>query len=146
MQWAEGGSLDDFISLRLGLPSRHPHIHPGPLAEAGGFNFAAVAAGANGGNVDALLNPTGESEPRADLLDVDVNGPNDGKKQYEKYWAEYHLANPQSRTARIRAFRAYQAMTPSERIRHRHAQDSKLRAAARGEMNGTGKHATELVA
>ena len=32
MQWAEGGSLDDFIDVRLGRasPLRIPHVHPGP--------------------------------------------------------------------------------------------------------------------
>ncbi|KAJ7637262.1 kinase-like domain-containing protein [Mycena polygramma] len=28
MQWAEGGSLDDFIDVRLGRRSQHIHIHP----------------------------------------------------------------------------------------------------------------------
>ncbi|KAJ6590715.1 other/IKS protein kinase [Mycena vulgaris] len=28
MQWAEGGSLDDFIDVRLGRGSHHIHIHP----------------------------------------------------------------------------------------------------------------------
>ncbi|KAJ7274919.1 kinase-like protein [Mycena rebaudengoi] len=28
MQWAEGGSLDDFIDVRLGRGSQHVHIHP----------------------------------------------------------------------------------------------------------------------
>ncbi|KAG6334995.1 hypothetical protein ID866_4096 [Astraeus odoratus] len=28
MQWAEGGSLDDLINLRLGRPSRLPHMQP----------------------------------------------------------------------------------------------------------------------
>ncbi|KAJ7096638.1 kinase-like domain-containing protein [Mycena belliarum] len=28
MQWAEGGSLDDFIDVRLGRGSQHIHIHP----------------------------------------------------------------------------------------------------------------------
>jgi hypothetical protein len=31
MQWAEGGSLDDFIDIRLGRKPSHIHIHdPGP--------------------------------------------------------------------------------------------------------------------
>lgn len=30
MQWAEGGSLDDFIDIRLGRRVAHPHIHPLP--------------------------------------------------------------------------------------------------------------------
>ncbi|KAJ7151236.1 kinase-like domain-containing protein [Mycena filopes] len=30
MQWAEGGSLDDFIDVRLGRRSQHIHMHPAP--------------------------------------------------------------------------------------------------------------------
>ncbi|KAJ8589502.1 kinase-like protein [Rhizopogon salebrosus TDB-379] len=34
MQWAEGGSLDDFIALRLGHTSRLPHIQSSPSSPA----------------------------------------------------------------------------------------------------------------
>ncbi|KAK0477191.1 kinase-like protein, partial [Armillaria luteobubalina] len=66
MQWAEGGSLDDFIDDRLGRETRHIHI-----------------------------NPTGS-----------LNGPNPA-------------SNIHSRSARIRAYRAFQRASPEEKERLR---------------------------
>lgn len=72
MQWAEGGSLDDLIDIRLGRvsPGRIAHLHP----------VSASASGASDGSVHA---------------------------------------NPLSRSARIRAFRAMQQASPEERERLR---------------------------
>ncbi|KAK7046586.1 Other/IKS protein kinase [Favolaschia claudopus] len=78
MQWAEGGSLDDFIDVRLGRGSHHIHIHPGVQLSS---------------SDDASLPQTpAAAPPTPDQL---------------------------SRSARIRAFRAFQRAPPEERERIR---------------------------
>ncbi|CCM00802.1 uncharacterized protein FIBRA_02844 [Fibroporia radiculosa] len=76
MQWAEGGSLDEFIDARLGRSSatHFPHIH------------------SSSGTASPVGSPAAEVSPPH---------------------------NPQSRTARIRAFRALQRAPPDERERLR---------------------------
>ncbi|KZT10504.1 kinase-like protein [Laetiporus sulphureus 93-53] len=73
MQWAEGGSLDDFIESRLGRRANLPHVHAGKSASQTDF-------------------PASEASPSPD-------------------------AGPQSRTARIRAFRQLQRAAPADRER-----------------------------
>ncbi|RDB27537.1 putative serine/threonine-protein kinase iksA [Hypsizygus marmoreus] len=86
MQWAEGGSLDDFIDVRLGRgPQR---IHADPLAP---FTFA----------------PPSSTHISSELPTSPVDGD-------ESLGGESH-----SRSARIRAFRAYQRASPEERARMR---------------------------
>jgi len=34
MQWAEAGSLDDYIDVRLGRPTHLPHVHPSSSSTA----------------------------------------------------------------------------------------------------------------
>lgn len=75
MQWAEGGSLDDFIDARLGRRT-HAFAHP---ADAG---------------ASAPSSPGGSPSPTPE-------------------------ANPNSRSARIRAFRALHRAPPAERERLR---------------------------
>lgn len=45
MQWAEGGSLDDFIDIRLGRRTAHPHIHPVPAEAMGSLGSAQQDSG-----------------------------------------------------------------------------------------------------
>lgn len=71
MQWAEGGSLDDFIDIRLGRRTAHPHIHPVPAEAMGSLGSAQQDSG----------------------------------------------RESMSRSARIKAFRAFQRATPEERER-----------------------------
>jgi len=85
MQWAEGGSLDDFIDIRLGRGSPHVHINP----------FGAFYSSPNSDTSTEVLesrNSTNDVLPTPDL---------------------------HSRSARIRAFRAYQRATPAEQERMR---------------------------
>lgn len=86
MQWAEGGSLDDFIDIRLGRGSPHVHINP----------FGAFSSSPNPGTSTEVLEPRNPSN--------DVLSPN---------------PDSHSRSARIRAFRAYQRATPAEQERMR---------------------------
>jgi len=86
MQWAEGGSLDDFIDIRLGRGSPHVHINP----------FGAFYSSPNSDTSTEVLEshnpPNNALSPTPDL---------------------------HSRSARIRAFRAYQQATPAEQERMR---------------------------
>jgi hypothetical protein len=85
MQWAEGGSLDDFIDIRLGRKAQHIHIHP--LS-----------------NTFATERPTNIAS--ANSFDSD-NTPT------------HSTSDLHSRSARIRAFRAYQKAKPEEKERLR---------------------------
>lgn len=86
MQWAEGGSLDDFIDIRLGRGSPHVHINP----------FGAFPP-----------SPTPETStavPESRSSSSDMLPP---------------IPDVHSRSARIRAFRAYQRASPAEQERMR---------------------------
>jgi hypothetical protein len=86
MQWAEGGSLDDFIDIRLGRGSPHVHINP----------FGAFSPSPNPETPTATRkHPISRDESNDLLANPDVH----------------------SRSARIRAFRAYQRAPPEERMR-----------------------------
>ncbi|KAJ7752461.1 kinase-like protein [Mycena maculata] len=52
MQWAEAGSLDDFIDVRLGRRSPHIHIHP-----AGGLNDPSLPTTPGGDNTPTMPGP-----------------------------------------------------------------------------------------
>ncbi|KAG6878063.1 hypothetical protein C0993_000163 [Termitomyces sp. T159_Od127] len=89
MQWAEGGSLDDFIDVRLGKAPQHIHIDP--LAQ---FTFP-----------DSSTSPAfGPIRPGTPIVSSsEQEGPATGDSH--------------SRSARIRAFRQFQRATPDERVR-----------------------------
>ncbi|KAH0582026.1 hypothetical protein H2248_011681 [Termitomyces sp. 'cryptogamus'] len=89
MQWAEGGSLDDFIDVRLGKAPQHVHIDP--LAQ---FTFPDS-------NSSSTFSPTKPSAPITTSL-----------RQEGLATGDSH-----SRSARIRAFRQFQRATPDERER-----------------------------
>ncbi|KAF8223462.1 kinase-like protein [Tricholoma matsutake] len=85
MQWAEGGSLDDFIDVRLGRGARHIHVDP-----VEPFAFPSTA--------HISTPPVGSSNEGEGMgVGVDIH----------------------SRSARIRAFRAFQRAPPDERERMR---------------------------
>ncbi|KAF9444182.1 kinase-like protein [Macrolepiota fuliginosa MF-IS2] len=90
MQWAEGGSLDDFIDIRLGRGSPHVHINP----------FGAFPPSPNPATSTAF----------SDLP------PNATSNEFASPVSDIH-----SRSARIRAHRAYQRAPPEEKERMRHA-------------------------
>ncbi|GLB39208.1 putative protein tyrosine kinase [Lyophyllum shimeji] len=92
MQWAEGGSLDDFIDVRLGRPAQHIHIDPlGPFSSGQTTSHISAA--------DLAASPVEPVPPPSTLHEVP---------------ADLH-----SRSARIRAFRQFQRATPDERERMR---------------------------
>lgn len=90
MQWAEGGSLDDFIDIRLGRGSPHVHINP----------FGAFPSSPNPATSTASAQPPLSRVTTNDFIPVG--------------------SDTHSRSARIRAFRAYQRATPEEKERMRH--------------------------
>ncbi|KAG5636247.1 hypothetical protein H0H81_008650 [Sphagnurus paluster] len=99
MQWAEGGSLDDFIDVRLGRPAQHVHIDP-----LGQFSFGQTSS-----HISSADTASGPSTP---ILTYPQGSPNT--------MAEPPLVDSQSRSARIRAFRQFQHASPAERERIRH--------------------------
>jgi hypothetical protein len=86
MEWAECGSLDDFIDIRLGRGSPHVHINP-----FGTFPPSPSSASS--------------TAPQHSLSSRDM--PDD-------FVSDIH-----SRSARVRAFRAFQRATPEEKERLR---------------------------
>ncbi|KAG5642875.1 hypothetical protein DXG03_001917, partial [Asterophora parasitica] len=91
MQWAEGGSLDDFIDVRLGRAAQHVHIDP--LAQ---FSF----------EVTSHSHISDPSDPNGPVFSIPL-----------AHDHELPLGDPQSRSARIRAFRQFQHASPAERER-----------------------------
>lgn len=89
MQWAEGGSLDDFIDIRLGRGSPHVHINP-----FGAFSPSPSPATSTA-SPNHPLSRTTSDDFASPVLDI------------------------HSRSARIRAFRAYQRASPEEKERMR---------------------------
>ncbi|EKM75829.1 hypothetical protein AGABI1DRAFT_45808 [Agaricus bisporus var. burnettii JB137-S8] len=86
MEWAECGSLDDFIDIRLGRGSPHVHINPfGPSP-------SSPSAAASTASPHTL-----SSRDMPNDFDPDIH----------------------SRSARVRAFRAFQRATPEEKERLR---------------------------
>lgn len=86
MEWAECGSLDDFIDIRLGRGSPHVHINPfGPSP-------SSPSAAASTTSPHTL-----SSRDMPNDFDPDIH----------------------SRSARVRAFRAFQRATPEEKERLR---------------------------
>ncbi|KAF5383058.1 hypothetical protein D9615_004945 [Tricholomella constricta] len=94
MQWAEGGSLDDFIDVRLGRAAQHIHIDP--LAQ---FSF------------DQTSSHISSTEPGSESSTPIMAG--------SAVLQESPMGDPQSRSARIRAFRQFQHASPAERERIR---------------------------
>lgn len=85
MQWAEGGSLDDFIDVRQGRRTRHIHIYP--------------------------LSPSFFSDESAHISTTSLTSPPSTPG------ASNSNSNPLSRSARIRAFRAFQRAPQEEKDR-----------------------------
>lgn len=118
MQWAEGGSLDDFIDVRLGRKPAHVHMHP----------FLTSLARLSDSFPSRATSPTSSTHED----DVDntptqsgFNDTSSGKGWEKPRQSKGHLApnsNPEdlhSRSARIRAFRAYQRAPSEEKERMR---------------------------
>ncbi|EEB90738.1 hypothetical protein MPER_11017, partial [Moniliophthora perniciosa FA553] len=96
MQWAEGGSLDDFIDVRLGRQTGHKNIwHYNPPLDLQN-PFAPSPSNSPFPSPDSIHAPTSPQAPqRQDSSDLN------------------------SRAARIRAFRAFQKASPEEKERMR---------------------------
>ncbi|PPR01919.1 hypothetical protein CVT24_001258 [Panaeolus cyanescens] len=119
MQWAEGGSLDDFIDVRLGRKPAHIHMHPAfPTAPFSGVNSPQPSPQSES---QVLPNatptpdtPTGQKGKRPWFQD----SPQRPAAVHAPSSNEDH-----SRSARIKAFRAYQRAPPEEKERMRRELD-----------------------
>ncbi|KAF8815160.1 kinase-like protein [Phlegmacium glaucopus] len=115
MQWAEGGSLDDFIDTRLGRKPANVHLPP--------FGSAPVSSRASTTPSVPPDSPTFEARPL--MSDPGVVPINPTQQTKHAHFANNDsLGNvpqssqdPLSRSARIRAFRAYQHASPEEKER-----------------------------
>ncbi|KAG6872095.1 hypothetical protein C0995_013019 [Termitomyces sp. Mi166 len=94
MQWAEGGSLDDFIDVRLGKAPQHIHIDS--LAQ---FTFPDSSS-------SSTFSPARPNAPIISSL-----------RQSSLRQEGLATGDSHSRSARIRAFRQFQRATPDERER-----------------------------
>ncbi|KAF8630993.1 hypothetical protein AX15_002685 [Amanita polypyramis BW_CC] len=88
MQWAEGGSLDDFIDVRLGRPTKHIHVNPLTHSSTRGPSLSSEP-----GTPTSVISPLPTPQDNDDIGVPDIH----------------------SRSARIRAFRAFQRASPEER-------------------------------
>ncbi|KAL0958459.1 hypothetical protein HGRIS_000601 [Hohenbuehelia grisea] len=101
MQWAEGGSLDDFIDARLGRATKHVHIHPvGPISRSS--TPGGLSAHISMASLHSESQPDSPGDPSPVVNNADAD-----------------LSDMHSRSARIRAFRAFQRASPEERERMR---------------------------
>lgn len=106
MQWAEGGSLDDFIDVRLGRPSPNylAHNHT-PGGSYGPKSPEEEPAAANGRNSPSLLSrsariraframqraPPEERERLKRELDLSVTAGQKGARNGKTNWTAVHL-------------------------------------------------------
>lgn len=128
MQWAEGGSLDDFIDVRLGRKPAHIHMHPtiSTASLAGAFDDSVPPSPAS---AQAEL-PVDESSrttptqtyatPSSVAKEQQTRFTEPGTEQSNRPSLKPTESEDQhSRSARIRAFRAYQRAPPEEKERMR---------------------------
>ncbi|KAJ3894666.1 kinase-like protein [Lentinula edodes] len=99
MQWADGGSLDDYIDVRLGREPRHGQFFPNPYQSE---------------NMDPL---NSSSSVHLNLSDASLSGSSSSSTTLPS--AAPLTSDLHSRSARIRAFRAFQRASPQERERIR---------------------------
>lgn len=108
MQWAEGGSLDDFIDVRLGRKPAHIHMHP----------FLTPSARLSDSFPSRASSPVSSAQDDNTPTQTGFNDTSSGQMKN-------HLtpnSKPEdlhSRSARIRAFRVYQSAPPEEKERMR---------------------------
>ncbi|KAJ3906702.1 hypothetical protein F5879DRAFT_1008704 [Lentinula edodes] len=100
MQWADGGSLDDYIDVRLGREPRHGQFFPNPYQSE---------------NMDPL---NSSSSVHLNLSDASLSGSSSSSTTLPSA-APLTESDLHSRSARIRAFRAFQRASPQERERIR---------------------------
>ncbi|KIL59939.1 hypothetical protein M378DRAFT_84482 [Amanita muscaria Koide BX008] len=108
MQWAEGGSLDDFIDVRLGRPAKHIHVNPLSRFSSHGRSALSSLSSIPG-------TPTSSTTPTLPALST--LPPLSTLHTAPKHTTEDEDGQPDihSRSARIRAFRAYQKASPEEK-------------------------------
>ncbi|KAJ3714285.1 kinase-like domain-containing protein [Lentinula raphanica] len=109
MQWADGGSLDDYIDVRLGKEPRHPQFFPNPYqAESLDPLDPDSSPHPNRPTFSSLSGSSSSSTTIPSPATVDESIRND-----------VHEEPLHSRSARIRAFRAFQRASPEEKERIR---------------------------
>ncbi|KAJ3926733.1 MAG: kinase-like domain-containing protein [Lentinula lateritia] len=113
MQWADGGSLDDYIDVRLGREPRHGQFFPNPY-QSENMDPLNSSSSVHLNLSDASLSGSSSSSttlPSAAPLTVNIDTPVSS--------GEFEESDLHSRSARIRAFRAFQRASPQERERIR---------------------------
>jgi len=130
MQWAEGGSLDDFIDVRLGRKLAHTHMHPSmPTTSLAGAFDDSIPPSPASAQVEL---PVGESSrttptqtyamPSSVARDQQIRFTEPGTEQLNRSRSSLKQTESEdqhSRSARIRAFRAYQRAPTEEKERMR---------------------------
>ncbi|KIM42420.1 hypothetical protein M413DRAFT_444837 [Hebeloma cylindrosporum] len=121
MQWAEGGSLDDFIDIRLGRKTAHIHMHrvSSTLSSA-----PSSPASSTKDLPDQPTTPT--------LISGKGKGPQFAAETQPPHESSAAEGDPHSRSARIRAFRAYQRAPPEEKERMRREMEEAAGSSASG--------------
>jgi len=141
MQWAEGGSLDDFIDVRLGRKLAHDFMHPFHAPHSGISNPLGISAPASpiSSNQDDLAqeNEDGIADTPTQTRHTENPSTNGTRANapYPSQTTVHPSSNMQkgdlhSRSARIRAFRAYQRAPPEERERIRRGMEDMIGGAA----------------
>ncbi|KAF9066662.1 kinase-like domain-containing protein [Rhodocollybia butyracea] len=120
MQWADGGSLDDYIDVRLGREPRHGKFVPNPyesesinpLDPEPSTHLSNASLSSLSGSSSASLASSSSTQPISLTAKPIRNA--DPTTQAEDPEPDLH-----SRSARIRAFRAFQHASPEDKERIR---------------------------
>ncbi|KAF9564514.1 kinase-like protein [Agrocybe pediades] len=148
MQWAEGGSLDDFIDVRLGRKPAHIHMHP--LMTSTTSSIFAASNPASPMSVASELPDDEGGRPTTPTLNRPQMHARFGETSSPNPHAHAPSASkqedPQSRAARIKAFRAYQKAPPEEKERMKREMESMFSMGLGGPASGAGARRTEWTA
>ena len=156
MQWAEGGrsvlssppfifqfliqhftSLDDFIDARLGRRPANIHLHPYSAPNSARVSSTASTTASVPPDSPSLASQSlmsDESAPITPTQETNKHGPHLTASASDAPQS-FSAQDPLSRSARIRAFRAFQHASPEEKERMRGDWGSGLGAAGTDNVN-----------
>ncbi|KDR72649.1 hypothetical protein GALMADRAFT_142947 [Galerina marginata CBS 339.88] len=135
MQWAEGGSLDDFIDVRLGRKPAHIHMHPHLSSTSSAFQASVPPSPASSTN-----ELPSDNDPGAGFSHAHHTQFHDAESAQQQH-SNSKPEDPQSRAARIKAFRAYQRAPPEEKEQMRREMERDFGGGSpttHGALNGLG--------
>ena len=150
MQWAEGGSLDDFIDVRLGRKLAHdfmPPFYHSQLSDPLGASAPASPISSNQGadlaqESEDEMADTSTRHPENQSSDDGTsrtNTPSPSAQTTVHPSSGLRKEDPQhSRSARIRAFRAYQHAPPAEKERIRRGMEDVMGGATANVASSSG--------